>query len=609
LFLLAFLFAFHRNFDYDLGYHLRAGQWILENHAFPREDRFTTGAAGHEYLDLHWFYQVLCFLLYKLGSYPLISLAHLGAVLTAFGLTAWRMGTRVQRPWIPLLLLTPALVAMELRFLERPELFSWVLLILTLVVLDLRLEKDRNLLFLLPLFQLVWVNMEGLFILGWAAMAAYFLTNWFHYKRVDRSLLKWGALSIASGFLNPYFLKGVMFPWVLFTRFQSSNIFKHAISEFQSPWLVKESAMDPFRPDLPIFTYRVLSVLLVLFIGLTWRKRKFHELTLTLAFFGLSVAAIRNVPLFFWVVLPIAARALEQWMDTFKGISLWADRWTRRPVLAIGLGFALLLTCARVATGAYYVSDRRITHLGAGLETSRYPIQASNYLKDHAFTGKLLNDLGYGGWLDWQGPPPFLDGRLEVMGEDLFAQYQDSFRPGGLSALLTRSDIQAVLLNPMMDLEWVSQLKGLPGWRLQYFDEDTALWVRSDALAGVPPSTFLDLLSAQGLKDPPPDGAALDLAPPGAFGHWFEGFYRREEYPMGLFRSGAFAFGQGDLNAARSFWVETARRSGGRYFEIFFDLGVVYEKGGAKDAARTCFQKALKLNPRHEAAQRRLEAL
>jgi hypothetical protein len=498
---------------------------------------------------------------------------------------------------------------MELRFLERPELFSWVLLILTLVVLDLRLEKDRNLLFLLPLFQLVWVNMEGLFILGWAAMAAYFLTNWFHYKRVDRSLLKWGALSIASGFLNPYFLKGVMFPWVLFTRFQSSNIFKHAISEFQSPWLVKESAMDPFRPDLPIFTYRVLSVLLVLFIGLTWRKRKFHELTLTLAFFGLSVAAIRNVPLFFWVVLPIAARALEQWMDTFKGISLWADRWTRRPVLAIGLGFALLLTCARVATGAYYVSDRRITHLGAGLETSRYPIQASNYLKDHAFTGKLLNDLGYGGWLDWQGPPPFLDGRLEVMGEDLFAQYQDSFRPGGLSALLTRSDIQAVLLNPMMDLEWVSQLKGLPGWRLQYFDEDTALWVRSDALAGVPPSTFLDLLSAQGLKDPPPDGAALDLAPPGAFGHWFEGFYRREEYPMGLFRSGAFAFGQGDLNAARSFWVETARRSGGRYFEIFFDLGVVYEKGGAKDAARTCFQKALKLNPRHEAAQRRLEAL
>ena len=174
---------------------------------------------------------------------------------------------------------------------------------------------------------------------------------------------------------------------------------------------------------------------------------------------------------------------------------------------------------------------------------------------------------------------------------------------------MARFDIQAVLLNPMMDLEWISQLKGLPGWRLQYFDEDTALWVRADALPHVPPTTFQDLLAAQGLKDPPTDEAALGLTPPGSLGHWLEGFYRREEYPMGLFRCGAFAFGQGDLDAARSFWVEAARGSGGRYFEIFFNLGVAYERGGAKDAARACFQKALTLNPRHEAAKRRLESL
>lgn len=78
---------------------------------------------------------------------------------------------------------------------------------------------------------------------------------------------------------------------------------------------------------------------------------------------------------------------------------------------------------------------------------------------------------------------------------------------------------------------------------------------------------------------------------------------------MGLFRCGAFAYGQGDLNAARSFWVEAVRRSQGNYFEILFNLGVAYEKGGAKDAARACFQKALELNPRYEAAERRLKAL
>src|SRR5581483_11304780 len=158
LFLLAFLFVFHRNFDFDLGYHLRAGQWILENHAFPQKDNFTFGAAGHDYLDLHWLYQILCFLLFKIGSYPLISLAHQSAILLAFGLTAYRVLERSDKPWIALGLLTPALIAMEIRFLDRPEVFSWVLLILTLFVLDLRLEKNRNFLFLVPLFQLLWVN-------------------------------------------------------------------------------------------------------------------------------------------------------------------------------------------------------------------------------------------------------------------------------------------------------------------------------------------------------------------------------------------------------------------------------------------------------------------
>ncbi|HVZ79894.1 MAG TPA: tetratricopeptide repeat protein [bacterium] len=611
LFLLAFLYAFHRNFDFDLGYHLRAGQWILENHAFPRTDRFTFGAEGHPYLDLHWLYQVLCFLLYKAGSYPLISLMHLGAVLTAFGLTAYRVLDRT-RPWAALALLTPALVAVELRFLERPEVLSWVLLLVTLQVLDLRLEKGRNLLFLLPLLQLLWVNLEGLFILGWAAMGAYLLTNWFHYKRVDRSLLKWGALSVAADFLNPYFLKGVLFPWLLFTRFQSSNIFKHYISEFQSPWTVREAAMDPFRPDLPIFTYRVLAILLVALIGLTWRRRKFHELALTLAFFGLSVAAIRNVPLFFWAVLPIAARALEEGLGAWKGLAAWADRLSRSRPAAAGTALALLLTCARVATGAYYVSDRRITHPGLGLESSRYPIQASRYLTDHHFNGKLLNDLSYGGWLDWQGPVrPLLDGRLEVMGEDLFTQYRDSFYNGGLKTLLDHWDIQAVLLNPMMDMEWVSQLKGLPGWRLQYFDEDTALWARADVLMDVAPTTFQDLLASEGLKDPPPDAWALDLAktPSHPLGDWLEGFVRHQDYPMGLFRCGAFAYGQSDLNAARSFFVEALRRSRGKYFELFFNLGVTYEKGGAKEQARACFEKALELNPRHDAAKQRLAAL
>ncbi len=52
-------------------------------------------------------------------------------------------------------------------------------MILTLLVLDLRLDHNRNFLYLLPLFQLFWVNIEGLFILGWVVLGAYLLTAGF----------------------------------------------------------------------------------------------------------------------------------------------------------------------------------------------------------------------------------------------------------------------------------------------------------------------------------------------------------------------------------------------------------------------------------------------
>src|SRR5581483_11493979 len=219
-FLLVFLFAFRQNIDFDMGYHLRTGQWILQNHAFPQKDTFTYTVNQNDYIDLHWLYQIACYLLYQTSGYAGISLAHLILILAAFGLTAWRMALEKPSPWIYTFLLFPTLMTVELRFLDRPEIVSWVLLILTLLVLDLRLNHHRNFLYLLPLFQLLWVNIEGLFVLGWIAMGAYFLTNWFHFKRVDRPLLKFGLLSCAATLLNPYFLRGVAFPLVLFTRLQ-----------------------------------------------------------------------------------------------------------------------------------------------------------------------------------------------------------------------------------------------------------------------------------------------------------------------------------------------------------------------------------------------------
>jgi len=607
-FILLFLFAFRQNVDFDMGFHLRGGEWIVQNHAFPQKDLFTFTSGRNDYQDPHWFYQVVCYLLYLAGSYPAIGIFHLLLILAAFGMTAYRIRQTQTPPWIALLLWVPAVIASEIRFLYRPEIVSWVLLIATLWVLDLRLNRQRNLLYLLPLFQLLWVNIEGLFILGWVVMGAYFFSSWFHERRLDRPLLKYCLLSCAASLLNPYFLKGILYPLQLFAKLQGSNIFKHYISELQGSWTLLEDPNTPFMPVLPIYTYRVFSVLLLAVIWLSFRRRKIHELFLAGAFFGLSVAAIRNVPLFFWVVLPMAAASLKEWMARpwAQGFS---EELEKNKLLAWGLALALLLTGARVLTGAYYVSDRRMIHNGLGMDPWRFPVGATGYMAQNRLDGPLLNDLSYGGWLIWKGPGPvFIDGRLEVAGDGLFARYRDSFRPGYLGGLLSDYGIQMVLADHMMDTAWTLQLMGMPGWRLLYFDAGSALYARADYRPELAPTAWETVLAQWGLQNPPPDSILTDLAaiPPSPFKDWVSGFWARQDYPMPLFRLGAFAYENGRFDAARAFFLEMLRRTGGRYFEVYYNLGAAYERLGRTDLSQLCYERALALNPGYAPARRKL---
>src|ERR1019366_8460485 len=82
--LLTILFAAHLINDSDLGFHLKGGQWILENHRFPTTDTYTYTLAGKPYLDIHWFYQVCLYLFFLAGNYPIVELFHILLITSSF---------------------------------------------------------------------------------------------------------------------------------------------------------------------------------------------------------------------------------------------------------------------------------------------------------------------------------------------------------------------------------------------------------------------------------------------------------------------------------------------------------------------------------------------
>jgi hypothetical protein len=54
--------------DPDVWWHLRSGEWILEHRRVPTLDPFTFASAGRLWVDLHWLFQIVLALVFRVGG-------------------------------------------------------------------------------------------------------------------------------------------------------------------------------------------------------------------------------------------------------------------------------------------------------------------------------------------------------------------------------------------------------------------------------------------------------------------------------------------------------------------------------------------------------------
>ncbi len=605
-FLLVILLSARKIGNYDLGFHLKAGQSILQTHSFPQKDTFTYTQTDRDYLDSNGLYQILLYVFVKNIGYSALTLLNMVVILLVFGLLWGRIQSTKAPFWGKTLIFLAAILATERRFIVRPEIFSWLYLSLTLLILESRIHRTRNLLFLLPVIQLLWVNTEGLFMLGWAAIAAYGISGWLQEKRVDRALFPYFLLSIAADFLNPYGYKGLLFPFVLWTRLQASNIYKQTISEFFTPWHFLTGQNLQYDSYLHIFIFFALVLFSLLLAIPSIRQRKFHEISLFVIFLFLALMAVRNIPLFILIDAPFLAVCLADWTAKPR----WG--WLYGPQTAIGLTLFLVLLGLRVGTNAFYLSDRRNDRMGLGLDTDRLPVKAVHYMIQNRLDGQMLNDLNFGGWLDWQGPQPtYIDGRLEVPDDSFYGQYKQSFAPAGLIPLLAITQAQLVVMEYNSAISWADQLQRFQDWRLIYLDECTAIYARKDYAPQIPALSYADFTKSIGIPsetDISVMGQLQNLRP-SKFSSWIEGFYQPQFYAMSTFSMGLFAMRMGEYQAARDIFMEGFRQTNGAYGEVFFNLAVANLHLKNYAIGKWCLQYSLGLEPNNPSAIQMLNSL
>lgn len=496
-------FSMRQLSDPDLGFHLKYGKWIVDHKTVPEKDQSTYTVPNNEYVDVHWLFQVLLYTFFKIIGYPglsilvcIITLCLLSIILTRLRLLKIPPGYTCTGILLTLIIIEPS-------FGPHPELLTFVFIAILLLVLDLYFHKQKNLLFLLPVIQLLWCNMHGLFIIGFILSGSYFLSLWKQKRKFDFNFLLWYGVSILICLANPYFFKGILFPLELATRFNPNNLFNQHIQEF-----------IPFfkQPHFVLRDYLFLFLLIsgFLLVIATFRKRLLHELILVPVFSILALVSIRNIPLFVLISIPVCLQAASE---------LNLNHWKRLEASAMLVLLVITaLMIPRVATDSWYLKNNSFSKTGTGLDAARQPFRAALFLKNNRLNGRILNSMGFGGWLSWDlDQPVFIDGRLEVMKEGLYQEIRDSWY-NGLPLLVERYHPDLIVYNYLVYYPWTIQIAKMDGWRLIYIDGSAAVYTRPGYATNIPAIDINTLPSNEGSPFADPISS------------WLKGFYQPVNY-------------------------------------------------------------------------------
>lgn len=605
----------------DLFLHLKTGALVLEGGSVPRVDDYSALARGRPYVAHEWLAAVAFRVVERaFGLDAVILFKALVAALVAACLYA-AARTQGAEPLLIMPGLALALVLAAARFLERPHIFTYLMTALFLWLLARRAAGKRLSLWVFVPAQVVWANLHGGFLLGpgVAALASCgaFLDGVLfglapEARRAGgagaaRALFGEGArlaalavALLAACLVNPYGATLLRFPFEL-----TGTSFMGQIYEWQPPFSSLFASTYMARYYV-VWIATGASVLLA--AGAVAMRRGApppggsFSVLLFAAFLALSLRMNRNVTDFALATVP-GVTAAASWLAPGR-----RDRAWRRSLLPAMVVVLLALAGWFTTRGyAYSPSNRRPFGLGIG---RNIPVAAADYLAANGVKGNAFNTYAYGAYLVYRFYPEVrvaMDSRNDVYGEDLYAFYNRALVDRvALAEMLRRIDA-AVLF-----LEWTREgapltseaVRGLGGWSLVYFDDETTVYLRDDG-----PWAATARRDRYALLDPA-------LFRPGALA--------AEGAPAALREATRAADGRGVSYMARVMKVdallalgrerEAAAEEAGilsedpRLHHIYSYLGLVRLNRGFRREAAFLFRRALDLNPASAAARQGLQA-
>ncbi|MBI9074448.1 MAG: hypothetical protein JEZ02_03475 [Desulfatibacillum sp.] len=385
--------------DPDLWGHLKFGQALVENGGLHATDPYSFTAFGHLWINHEWLTELLFWLTYdNLGDAGLL----MGKLLIGLGLAALLFyASRNQPPVAIALIVSLAVFVVSPGFNVRPQVFSFLFFGVFVVVLREFFSGRKNLLFILPLATILWVQLHGGFLMGVVVLglAAGWetLMQWVTGKKnfSIKNLWFWTILTFAAPLVNPYGYKLLVF-------FVQTLSIPRPISEWEPLFLTD-------------FSHWQGKALMLLFLGAIVTKSKKIRHWETVCILFTMYAAMRHVR-----HLPFFAIIAAPWLVDWAG-EVAADLKKKFPNVVI-TSLTLGILVMAFATAGIFQSYKLVriyqnTNMRILVDPNYYPVQAVRYLKANNVKGNLILPFDWGEFALWHLYPNMqisIDGRFRT---------------------------------------------------------------------------------------------------------------------------------------------------------------------------------------------------
>lgn len=620
---MVFIMGLVKIYSPDLGFHLKSAQWMLENKQFIYTDTFDYGSTGNKYYNLQWIFQLIVYTLYNINVKTLIII---NAILITISIALiWYRFSKTneiknQSTSLSIFAILALVLLQPLSFEIRPHVLSWLFLNSVLLVLEsYKRSGNKRALYFLPLIMLVWVNTHSLSILGLATIAIYNGGIFFERGKIDKSLFWFSLISFASFLINPYFLNGLMYPFLQFGLLSGSSMVKLYFAELQSPFTAKEITMMGAKYfTSPLLIMHIAALLSIFSAFRSLRKKQFTDSLLLIAYLVVLYLAHKNYGYFLMVSLPLIAKYVIEWIDNRKKNSNKQTNAsaklnpTKRFVvtnvdvaenvklykrLSFTVIFITIFIGITSITDAYPIFRHSPYRFGLSEDNDQLPVEATSFLNKNQLKGRVLNHLDFGGYLMAHfNEKVFIDGRMDVLPEDFFDKYVLSLtEQNGIKKLLDEYNPEIVIFPYVKASNWwyyfITQ-KENTGYKPVYFDGLAVIYLKISKYPQLPQieeSAILkkiDSSAANRLED------NMDKVKSKGLMVLINGVWQKQSFSIENQNKATYCFTYGFDKAALSFSVNGIEKSTVQTPSIYKNLSLYFTDKKMYDKAQACEEKS-----------------